>query len=63
MNKIKKTKKLGKFVRKVDADELKKVSGGVNADEQDRNEVLGRRIRRPGGPFPGGTLPGGTLPG
>ena len=53
MNKIKKTKKLGKLVQKIDADELKKVSGGVNADEVDRQQLRKRLINLPSSPFPG----------
>jgi len=36
MNKKPKIKKLEKYVRTIPADDLKKASGGVNADEQDR---------------------------
>jgi hypothetical protein len=35
-----KKKALAKFVRVIPADELRKVSGGVNADDEDRQEIV-----------------------
>ncbi|MCH9683867.1 MAG: hypothetical protein K0V04_20715 [Deltaproteobacteria bacterium] len=58
---MKKVNKLGKYVRKLDANELKKVSGGVNADEQDRN-VFNKAFPGLPGALPGG-LPSPGIPG
>ncbi len=55
-----KVKKLGKYLHKLDPDELKTVTGGVNADEQDR-----QKFNPIGKPLPGhlpGALPGVPFP-
>ena len=52
MKKTNKTKKLGKYLRRVEPEELKTVSGGVNADNKDRTQL----------PSAGGSLPGSSLP-
>ncbi len=55
---MKKTKKLGKYLRRIEPGELKTVSGGVNADKPDRNTPLNHNLPGlpglPGVPFPGG---------
>jgi hypothetical protein len=43
MNNPPKIKKLEKYVRTIPPEDLKKVSGGVNSDDRDRQQVAPKR--------------------